>query len=282
MASKRTMKENSDMRKLWIVALVSLFALPCCWAEDGPKEEAQQKVHRAYLKTYHRSWFVRADKNANGYLTLAEYSAAEKALKGATYVTRFRHADTNNDRLVSLEEAKAQKLWEIEHHAAIEKEALEELLEEVKESDADLYAALLKHYDADDDGTFSVTEVRHVVVALGKPKSTLLVDGNRDGEIDAVERLRKWVDADHDGTIEAAEVKRAKAADLNDDHKVDRKERRLWRKKATDLNKDHKVDARELKIAGKKAADRNKDGKVGPLERKKAVKVRSRLRKRRR
>jgi len=294
--------ENSDMRKPWIAVLASLFALPGGWAQGSSKEQAQKKVHRAYLNTYHRGWFAKADKNDDGYLTLAEYSAAEKALKGTTYAARFRHADKNKDRLVSREEAKAQKLWEIEHHTAIEKEALEELLETIEESDADLYADLLENYDADNDGTFNVTEVRHVVVALGKPKSELLVDGNSDGQIDAVERLRKWVDADHDGTIESAEIKRAKAADLNDDHKVDRKERRLWRKKTADLNNDRTVDATERSIAAKKAADRNKDGtvdakekglawkrradrnrdgKVGPVERKRAVKVTRKRAKRR-
>jgi len=264
------------MRKLWIAASLSLLALPFGQAADSPKEEAQQKAHRVYLNTYTRGWFVDADKNGDGYLTLAEYSAAEKSLKGATKTSRFRHADTNGDQLVSFDEAKAQKRWEIEHHPAIEKVALDRWLDKIKESDGDLYASLVAQYDADGDGALTVTEMRPAIVALGKPKSALLVDGNHDGQIDAVERLRKWIDKNHDGTIGPAEAKRAKAADLNDDHKIGPKERALWRKKTADLNQDHKVDAKERHLATKKVADRNRDGTVDRVERRKAFRARPR------
>ena len=227
------------------LALLLMLLTPA-WAQEGLKD----RVHDKYRATYTRGWFIQADTNADGHLTLQEFEAVSKRFPGRFDASRFRHADTNQDGLVSFEEAKAEKHWEIDHHATLEPQVYVHILDRIKAENAELYAALVARFDADGDGSITAAELKRLGTAYCAHKR---VDGNHDGKIDPVERMRAWVDRNHDGVIGPWERRRAQAADLNDDHRVDAHERR---RAAVDRNHDGTIDDTERDRARDRREDR--------------------------
>ncbi|PIQ86570.1 MAG: hypothetical protein COV74_04115 [Candidatus Omnitrophica bacterium CG11_big_fil_rev_8_21_14_0_20_45_26] len=90
-------------------------------ARAEENESKRQEFHEDYLDHYTKGWFTQAS-GEDGNLTLAELEAAGKVgPEEGLDTVRFKRADKNNDGIVTIQEAKAEKALEIARHGDIEK-----------------------------------------------------------------------------------------------------------------------------------------------------------------
>jgi hypothetical protein len=126
------MRKTLMLLALLVFAAVVMQVPP---ALSGPEDEKGvpdylKAENKLYQEKYNLEQFKLTDTNGDGFLSPDEL-AARPAWKGGYFFgaddERIALADKDGDKLISLEEAKAEKQWEIEHAEELNKKYGKEL-----------------------------------------------------------------------------------------------------------------------------------------------------------